>query len=155
MPSLLLGAIALVQAAAPGPKSPYWQQNVRSEIQASLDEAAGKLVATQRMFYQNNSPDTLTTISFHLHLNAFRPGSRWADADSAERKRRFNDLKDPDFAFNHISDVKVDGKPVTPIWPVAPDSTIVRFELPEPIAPGGSVTVTMGFEARPSTFPRR
>lgn len=155
MPSLLLGAIALVQAAAPGPKSPYWQQDVRYEIQASLDEAAGKLTGTQRMIYQNNSPDVLHTISFHLHLNAFRPGSRWADADSVERKRRFNDLKDPDFAFNHINDVKIDGKAVEPIWPVAPDSTVVRFELPDPLPPGGSITVTMNFEARPSTFPRR
>jgi len=155
MPSLLLGVTALLQAAAPGPSSPYWQQDVRYEIQASLNEADGVLSGTQRMFYRNNSPDTLRTISFHLHLNAFRPGSRWADADSAERRRRFNDLEDPDFAFNHVRHVRIDGKPVGPIWPLAPDSTIVRFELPEPLAPGGSVTVDLQWEARPSTFPRR
>lgn len=155
MPSLFLGVAALLQAAAPGPRSPYWQQDVRYDIHASLNEAAGMLSGTQRLTYTNNSPDTLGTISFHLHLNAFRPGSRWADADSAERRRRFNDLKDPDYAFNHIRDVRIDGTAVAPIWPLAPDSTIVRFVLPKPLAPGGTLTVEMGFDARPSTLPRR
>ena len=155
MPTLLLGVTALLQAATPSPRAPYWQQDVRYEIQASLEEAAGVLSGSQRMSYRNNSPDTLTTISFHLHLNAFRPGSRWADADSMERRRRFNDLKDPDYAFNHVRNVQIDGRPVEPIWPLAPDSTIVRFVLPAPLPPGGSLTVEMQWDARPSTLPRR
>ena len=155
MPTLLLGVTALLQAAAPGPRASYWQQDVRYEIQASLDEAAGILSGSQRMFYHNNSPDTLTAISFHLHLNAFRPGSRWADADSLERRRRFNDLQDPDYAFNHVRNVRIDGQTVEPIWPLAPDSTIVRFVLPAPLPPGSSLVVDMQFDARPSTLPRR
>jgi hypothetical protein len=155
MPSLLLAVTTLLQAAVPGPRAAYWQQDVRYEIRASLDEAAGVLSGSQRMLYRNNSPDTLTTISFHLHLNAFRPGSRWADADSLERRRRFNDLTDPAYAFNRVREVRVEGRPVEPIWPLAPDSTIVRFVLPAPLVPGGSVTVDLGWDARPSTFPRR
>jgi hypothetical protein len=155
MPPLLLGLTALLQAATPGPRAPYWQQDVRYEIQASLDEAAGVLSGSQRMFYHNNSPDTLSTISFHLHLNAFRPGSRWADADSMERRRRFNDLQDPDYAFNHVRRVRIDGRRVDPIWPLAPDSTIVRFVLPAPLPPGGALVVDLQFDARPSTLPRR
>jgi len=155
MPTLLLGVAALLQAAVPGPRAPYWQQDVRYEIRASLDEAAGVLTGSQRLLYRNNSPDTLTTISFHLHLNAFRPGSRWADADSMERRRRYNDMKDPDYAFNHVRNVRIDGQPVEPIWPLAPDSTIVRFNLPAPLPPGGSLTVDLQWDARPSTLPRR
>ncbi len=155
MHPLLLGAAALLQAAAPSPRSAYWQQDVRYDIRASLDESAGVLSGTQRMFYRNNSPDTLGTISFHLHLNAFRPGSRWAAADSMERRRRFNDLKDPDFGFNRVRNVRVDGTAVEPIWPLAPDSTIVRFVLPRPLAPGGLITVDLDWDARPSTVPRR
>jgi Peptidase family M1 domain len=155
MPPLLLGVAALLQAAASGPRAPYWQQDVRYEIQASLDEAQGVLAGRQRLAYRNNSPDTLSAISFHLYLNAFRPGSRWADADSAERRRRFNDLKDPDYAFNHVRNVRIDGEPVEPIWPLAPDSTIVRFQLPAPLPPGASTMVDLDWDARPSTVPRR
>ncbi|MGH7733883.1 MAG: M1 family aminopeptidase, partial [Gemmatimonadales bacterium] len=105
--------------------------------------------------YENHSPDTLTTISFHLYLNAFRPGSRWSDADSTEGRRRFNDLKDPDFGFNHVSGVTVDGRSVAPLYPFAPDSTIVRYVLPRPLPPGEHLTVAMQWDARPSTTPRR
>ena len=41
------------------------------------------------------------------------------------------------------------------MYPFAPDSTIVRFDLPTPLAPGDSMTVEMEWDARPSTVPRR
>jgi hypothetical protein len=146
--------LLMQQAASPAP-DPYWQQEVAYEIGARLDEPTGVLSGTERIRYTNRSPDTLTTFSLHLYLNAFRPGSRWADADSVEERRRFNDLKDPDFAFNHVRDVRIMGSAVPPIYPFAPDSTIVRFALPRPLAPNESMTVEMGWDARPSTLPRR
>lgn len=79
--------LAAVQLPAAAPHAPYWQQGVRYEIRARLDEASGVLGGQQQVTYINRSPDTLTTFAFHLHLNAFRPGSRWADADSVERRR--------------------------------------------------------------------
>ena len=162
----------------------YWQQRLEYDITARLDESRGVLSGTQQVRYHNHSPDTLRTISFHLYLNAFRPGSRWADADSAEGRRRFNDLTDPHYAYNRIANVSVvtggqaAGRPVgpadgraggtaagrtggpgdlalTPIYPFAPDSTIVRFVLPEAVPPGGVFTVRLDWEARPSTLPRR
>jgi hypothetical protein len=132
-----------------------WQQDVSYRITASLDEARGILAGEQWLVYRNRSPDTLRTIAFHLYLNAFRPGSRWADSDSAAGARRFNDLRDPDFGFNHVSSTRVDGVAVVPVWPFAPDSTVVRFVLPHPLAPGDSAVVTMDWDARPSTLPRR
>jgi len=152
-------ALAVQSAAAPStmadPKAPYWQQHVDYRIVASLDEPSGVLSGTEAVRYQNHSPDTLTTFSLHLYLNAFRPGSRWADADSVEGRRRFNDLEDPDFAFNHVRDVRIMGQPVTAMYPFAPDSTIVRFALPRPLLPGEAMQVTMSWDARPSTTPRR
>ncbi|NOT10100.1 MAG: M1 family metallopeptidase [Gemmatimonadales bacterium] len=151
-PALLL-SLALQGPTAGAPL--YWQQRLEYDITATLDEPRGTLGGTQRVLYHNNSPDTLRTVSFHLYLNAFRPGSRWAAADSAEKRRRFNDLKDPDYAFNHVRDVTIDGRAVEAIYPFAPDSTIVRFTLPRAVAPGEQFTVSMGWDARPSTLPRR
>ena len=149
---LIVSQVAQQPSAAP---APYWQQRADYRIHAVLDEPTGTLSGDQRVTYVNNSPDTLTTFSLHLYLNAFRPGSRWADADSAEQRRRFNDLRDPDFAFNRISRVTIMGQAVTPSWPFAPDSTIARFELPRPLGPGESMEVTLDWSARPSTLPRR
>ena len=156
--ALAVLALALPRPAASdtvAPRAPYWQQRVAYDITAALDESAGVLSGAERIVYVNRSPDTLTTFSLHLYLNAFRPGSRWADADSVEGRRRFNDLKDPDFAFNHVRDVRIMGRAVQPAYPFAPDSTIVRFTLPRALPPGDSMVVEMGWDARPSTTPRR
>jgi hypothetical protein len=152
---IALALLALQQTPAPGPTVPYWQQDVAYEITARLDEPAGVLSGGERIRYRNASPDTLSTFSLHLYLNAFRPGSRWADVDSIEGRRRFNDLRDPDFAFNHVRDVRIMGEAVEPIYPFAPDSTIVRFALPRPLPPGDSMMAEMNWDARPSTVPRR
>ena len=152
----IIGLFALQQlpTLAAGP-APYWQQRVVYQINARLDEPSQTLAGDERVTYINHSPDTLRTISFHLYLNAFRPGSRWSDADSAERRRRFNDLKDPDYGFNHVRNVKVDGVAVDPAWPFGRDSTIVRFTLPRALPPGDSMVVTMDWDARTSIPPRR
>jgi hypothetical protein len=147
-------ALLLMQQPAPNPGS-YWQQQVAYEITARLDEPRGVLSGTEHIRYTNRSPDTLETFSLHLYLNAFRPGSRWADADSAEGRRRFNDLKDPDFAFNHVRNVRIMATTVQPVYPFAPDSTVVRFALPRPLPPGDTMSVQMDWDARPSTVPRR
>lgn len=44
---------------------------------------------------------------------------------------------------------------MTPVYPGAPDSTVVALALPRPLAPGASVTVDMDWDARLSTTPRR
>jgi hypothetical protein len=155
VPSMIAPAILLAISLQQPPPAGYWQQRLDYRIEARLDEDRGTLSGTQQVRYHNNSPDTLRTVAFHLYLNAFRPGSRWADADSMEGRRRFNDLRDPDYAFNRVSEVTIGGLPVEPVYPFAPDSTIVRFALPRPVAPGDSFAVSMRWSARPSTLPRR
>jgi len=153
--SVLALVLLLQQTATPARAIPYWQQDVAYEISARLDERSGVLAGSQSIRYRNNSPDTLTSFSLHLYLNAFRPGSLWSAADSAEGRRRFNDLPDPEFAFNHVRHVRIMGQSVRPSYPFAPDSTVVRFKLPHPLAPGDSMSVAMDWDARPSTYPRR
>jgi hypothetical protein len=152
--TLLATALVLADTTR-GPRAPYWQQEVAYDIVARLDEPSATLAGTERIRYVNRSPDTLTTFSLHLHLNAFRPGSRWSAVDAREQRKRFGHLQEPDFAFNHVRDVRIMGEPATATYPFAPDSTIVRFDLPRPLAPGAEMTVEMEWDARPSTTPRR
>ncbi len=133
----------------------YWQQQVTYRITATLDEPAGVLSGHARITYVNRSPNTLRDFFVHQHLNAFRPGSRWAAADSAEGRERFQHLRDPDNAFERITGSTVMGQAAKPDYPYAPDSTIAHWTLPRPLLPGDSTVVEVDWRARLSTLPRR
>ncbi|MCZ6915194.1 MAG: M1 family metallopeptidase [Gemmatimonadetes bacterium] len=151
-----LAALAVAIQSSPARDTVgYWQQGVHYVMDVRLDEATETLSGRESITYVNRSPDTLTEFYLHLYLNAFRPGSRWADRDSVEGRRRFNDLRDPDYAFERIRGGTIDAVAVTPDYPYAPDSTIVRFALPERLTPGDSLEVMLEWDARPSTTPRR
>src|SRR5437879_12575478 len=119
----------------------YWQQQVSYQITASLDEASGTLTGHERITYVNRSPHTLRDFYVHQYLNAFRPGSRWAAADQAEGRERFQHLQDPDYAFERITSATVMGQGLRPDYPYAPDSTIAHWTLPRSLGPGDSLTV--------------
>ena len=137
------------------PDSTYWQQRVAYAIDASLDEPSGVLRGHVSIRYVNQSPDTLRDFYVHQYLNAFRPGSRWAAADSAEGRVRFQHMKDADYAFERITGAMVMGEHRAPDYPYAPDSTIAHWRLPRALAPGDSCVVDITWQARPSTLPRR
>ena len=133
----------------------YWQQQVAYVISAALDEPSAVLTGHVRIAYVNRSPDTLHDFFVHQYLNAFRPGSRWAAADSAEGRVRFQHLADPDYAFERITRATVMGQAIAPDYPYTPDSTVAHWTLPRPLAPGDSMTVEIEWRARLSTVPRR
>ena len=147
--------LALLLVLAARDTAGYWQQQVAYRITASLDEPSGVLSGRERISYVNRSPVTLHDFYVHQYLNAFRPGSRWAAADSAERRERFQHLKDPDYAFERITTAILMGEALPPDYPYAPDSTVAHWTLPRPLAPGDSLTVEIAWQARPSTLPRR
>src|SRR5260370_10450546 len=110
--------LALVMSDSTG----YWQQQVAYRIPASLAEPSGVLTGHERIAYHNRSPFTLHDFYVHDYLNAFRPGSRWAAADSAEQRERFQHLKDPDYGFERIPQPTVERHPLPPHPPNPPPS---------------------------------
>lgn len=145
-----------VSSPPSGDTTGYWQQRVRYVITARLEEARAVVVANGTLTYVNQSPDTLRVMYFHQYLNAFRPASAWSRADAREGRVRFQNLKEPDFGYERFTArPRVNGTEVTPEYPGAPDSTVVRIALPRPLAPGDSLAVALAWEARPSTLPRR
>jgi len=156
-----VAAVLLQQVDAPqtgsqaGPR-PYFQQDLHFTIAARLDEPSGVLTGSGRMLYRNNSPDTLTAMAFHLYLNAFRPGSRWAARETAEQGRSwYAILPDPYYAYERLHRAAVGGTDVEVRYPGAPDSTVAEFALPRPLPPGDSITVDLEWESRLSVVPRR
>lgn len=141
---------------AGGDTTGYWQQRADYSIHAVLDEARGAVRATGTLRYYNASPDTLRELWFHQHLNAFRPGSRWSAVDEREGRSRFQQLADPDYAYERLTRAPVvNGRVLRAEYPLAPDSSVFRIALSEPVLPGATATVEFAWEARPSTLPRR
>lgn len=147
------GQPATTTEVRPAPSK--FHQEVSYRIEALLDDEAEVLHGRARMRYANRSAETLDTLWFHLYLNAFRPNSAWAQRELEFGNRRFQDLGPDEWGFQHLTSVTVDGRKVEPVFPGAPDSTVVAIPLPTPIAPGGEIVVDIDFDARPSSLPRR
>ena len=141
-------------ASALAPKHEF-QQGVDYRIEARLDETTNVLTGRARMRYTNHSPDRLDTMYFHLHLNAFRPNSAFAQRELQFNQRRFTDLGPDDYAFDRISSIRVNGHPVKPFFPHAPDSTVMGIPLRKPINPQAMAVVDIDWTARLATVPRR
>lgn len=154
-PDLMLPLLAALVVSATIDSTGYWQQEVAYDIVATLDEPSGVLTGRARITYVNHSPDTLHDFYVHQYLNAFRPGSRWAAADAAEERVRFQGLADPDYAFERITAARLRDVPAAPVYPYAPDSTVAHWALAEPLEPGDTLVAEIEWRARPSTLPRR
>lgn len=152
--TLVALAATVVQGVHLGdvPRAP---QGVEYRIEARLDESTDVLTGRAELRYTNNSATVLDTLWLHQHLNAFRPESEWARREMALGVRRFQDLGPDEHAFERLTVVTIDGLTVQPAYPLAPDSTVVGFPLPRPLAAGATVTVRMDWQARLSTLPRR
>jgi len=127
----------------------YWQQRVSYRIVARLDERAQVVHGLAELWYVNQSPDTLRELYVHQHLNAFRPGSRWSATDVREHRVRFQNLRDPEYAYERFTARPVvDGTPMDVTYPLSPDSTVARIPLPHRLAPGDSLEVRFAWDAR-------
>ena len=62
------------------PGATNWTQRVRYDIDARLEPARKRLTGSERVTYQNRSPDTLRAVPFYLRQNLFAPGSPRRDA---------------------------------------------------------------------------
>lgn len=155
---MLFVTLAVLGSATAAPMqadTSYFQQGVDYRIEARLDDARGLLEGRLRLRYVNESRATLDTLWFHQHLNAFRPNSAWARRELEYGERRFQDLGPEEHAYERLRSVSVGGSAVHPVYPGAPDSTVVGIPLPRRLAPGDTAVVMMEWEARPSTLPRR
>lgn len=152
----MITTILAVLAAAPLQSIPASvPQGVEYRIEAVLDETTDILHGRARLRYTNNAEVALDTLWFHQHLNAFRPQSAWARRELEFDVRRFEDLGPEDHAFERFRTILVDGAEVHAVYPLSPDSTVAAVPLPDPLRPGETVIITMDWDARLATTPRR
>lgn len=105
---------------------------------------------TQKLVYTNNSPDVLNKVFYHLHFNAFQPGSEMdvrsrtiEDADPRVGSR-ISTLKPNEIGYIKVTSLKQNGAVVKH----ETAGTVLEVELAKPIQPGDRVTFDMVFNAQ-------
>ncbi|MEQ8517363.1 MAG: hypothetical protein RIC38_17325 [Chromatocurvus sp.] len=134
-------------SGAPGPA--YWQQRADYDIRVTLDDERQRIIGEQDVVYHNLSPHTLRYIWLQLDQNRFKPDS----ADVLTRTA-------PDFSkfgYSSLADMleRADFDGGVKLGAVRGESgdlkytvneTLMRIELPEPLAPGEQFRFSVAWE---------
>ena len=133
----------------------YFQQHVAYDIEVTLDDSAHTLDAFEKIVYTNNSPDTLEFIWFHLWPNAYK-NTETAFAKQRERflNNSFIFSKEKNRGYIDSLDFKIDNIS-TETEPHQEWIDAVKVLLPEPLYPGGQITIETPFYVKiPKVFSR-
>lgn len=123
------------------PHQSYWQQDVAYTINARIDETTHQINASEELLYQNNSPDTLRYVFFHLFQNAFIKDAYTRKLEDANHiKSRLGQYEAKGLGIT-IEDLKADGAHLK----TELDNTILKVYLDKPLLPGQQVTFSMKF----------
>lgn len=135
-----------------------WQQRVKYTMNIDVDTNTNRFLGKQKLEYQNNSPEKLDKVFYHLYFNAFQPGSHM-DARSqalgkelvngrpdwdARVKDRISKLKPEEIGYQKIISLKMNGVP----QPFVYHETILEVKLTKAILPKTKVVFDMEFEAQ-------
>ncbi|MFA6469004.1 MAG: M1 family aminopeptidase [Bacteroidota bacterium] len=115
------------------PSASYWQQRTDYNIKASLNADTNWLTGNGSIIYYNNSPDTLTTIVWHLYQNIFRK-------DSSPRK--FDEQNSRAYAVTEGITVHRIAIGETVLEPTI-NETLMETVLPQPLLPNTTVTFSV------------
>ena len=143
-------------SGAPGPQ--YWQQKADFKIKMTLDETNQRITASETITYTNHSPDTLRYLWLQLDQNRFADNSlerrsetavaavgrrTWAAEDgdvltygSIAREQLAKDI-DYGYEIERVADPR--GRPI----PHTIVDTMMRVDLPQPLASGDRITFSI------------
>jgi hypothetical protein len=159
--AILLASLALQAQTSIATNSPNGQplstRVVAYTIDAHLDTEKKSLEATETLTYKNLTGQSLTTIPFHLYLNAFRPESTFTSEThfnggirDAESDNNYPPEKQGSITISHIdADGYGDLTPamhfIAPDDGNAQDHTVAEITLTHPLAPNNSITFHVTF----------
>ncbi|RYE22142.1 MAG: M1 family peptidase [Sphingobacteriales bacterium] len=121
----------------------YWQQRVHYSISAKIDEDAHVIDGNEMLLYENNSPDTLRYVYFHLYQNAHAKGSYLHNLEKVKHVKTKLGKYEAQGLGIVVSSLQADGKPLQ----YELDNTIMKVYLQKPLLPGKTVRFTMGFKS--------
>jgi len=115
-------------SGAPGPD--YWQQQVDYKIEVALDPQQRLITGREHVTYHNRSPEALDYLWVHLEQNILRKDSIGALTDGTSAVGGASE------ASEGVVVAKVSAADAS--LPFTVYDTLMRVDLPQPIAAGGS-----------------
>ncbi|GAB3463990.1 M1 family metallopeptidase [Massilia terrae] len=126
---------------------------VRYEIEATLDPKQHTVTGKEKLTWRNRSQQPVKSVYLHLYMNAFEGEQSTFFTEMRNEAAAFRsgvDIKDGEWGHIALSQVAQGGAkvPWTFVHPdngPATDHTVVRFDLPQAVAPGASTTLDIDF----------
>lgn len=154
---LLLSALAVGAMLAAGSA-----KHISSyDIQATLTRDR-TIQGTQTLTWWNDSPDTVSTLQFHLYLNAFKNSRSTFFRESGGQLR--SDKAEGDhwgwidvqsIRLRHGTDLTRGIQFIQPDDANLDDQTVIEVLLPEPVKPGATIQLDIAFKAKlPKVYAR-
>ncbi len=122
----------------------YW-------IDASVNTEAKSLDATETLEYRNSSNQPVSTIPFHLYLNAFRPQSTFSreshqnGTDISYGKGEQGSIDIKSVSAEGYGDLSGSMRFTAPDDGNQDDHTVMEITLPKPLAPGAAIRFQLAF----------
>jgi Peptidase family M1 domain len=132
----------------------YW-------IDASVNTEAKSLDATETLEYRNPSNQPVSTIPFHLYLNAFRPQSTFSMESHRDgigisyNKGEQGSIDIKSISAEGYGDLSSRMRFIAPDDGNQDDHTVMEISLPKPLAPGEAIRFQLAFHDKfPLSAPR-
>ena len=147
----------------------HWQQQADYQMNVTMNVKNFQYKGVQKVTYINNSPDTLSTVFFHLYFNAFQPNSEMdanlqtlpdpdgrmaTNVGTPQRpiyESRIAKLNPNEIGYLRVIKLTQDGVPAT----ISHESTILKVTLPTPILPHSRTVLDLDFEGQVPVMIRR
>lgn len=127
-----------------------WQQRVSYKMEIDMNVETNQFTGKQELAYTNNSPDTLSSVYYHLYYNAFQPGSmmdtrsRTIPDPDPRVGERISKLAEDEIGYQKINSLSYRDQAIE----FNIQGSILEVALPSPILPGETVNLNMEFEAQ-------
>lgn len=133
----------------------YWQQQVDTKIDVTLDDKKHFLHGFETIAYTNNSPDTLRFIYIHLWPNAYKHDhTQFAEQQYQQGKTAFYYAKPSQRGYIDSLNFEVDDNSLN-YYSAENTPDIARLDLIQPLLPGKQVIITTLFRVKiPIVFSR-
>ena len=132
------------------------------DIKARLNPETKLLTGSEVLTWLNDSPDTISSLRFHLYMNAFKnERSTFMKESGGQLRGDFTDKRE--WGWVDVKKLQLAGgadltKAIRFIHPDddnAEDQTVIEVALPEPVKPGQSLQLLIDFETKfPKVFAR-